>query len=265
MTGSNSETTSWLRRVSEHSVHEADDVHDYLLTQLQRYAEAGISPLPAGVFEESRSLNLVRFHMPRVGIVFDDAGDDDDDDIVRMRAELEAALQEQGVSTETAVHTFFTGIGAGAAVVIIGAIAGVVSILKNGPDAWENSKMAVRKVLAALKKLVASTGSSHCELNVESLKLVCVGAILDEYPQLESLEPRLISAAMATDPDPETREDDVLGPIHILVPLPQMGMTHVFAVDWHGQILARSTIPYTGPSTDELEGRRELRAGQEEQ
>jgi hypothetical protein len=195
--------------------------------------------------------------MPQVGILVVE------DIAIEARINFETALREHGVSTETTVLEFSTGSGAGLAVTIIAAIAGVVSILKNGPDAWENSKNGVRKIIAILRKMMASE-SLDCDLNVESLKLICIGVILDEHPELESLEPRLISASMATDPDPEKPdEEDILGPVHILVPLPQMAVTHVFAVDWKGDILARSTIPYIGPSITALEVRRQLRARQE--
>jgi hypothetical protein len=101
--------------------------------------------------------------MPQVGILVVE------DIAIEARINFETALREHGVSTETTVLEFSTGSGAGLAVTIIAAIAGVVSILKNGPDAWENSKNGVRKIIAILRKMMASE-SLDCDLNVESLK-----------------------------------------------------------------------------------------------
>jgi hypothetical protein len=134
------------------------------------------------------------------------------------------------------------------------ALAGIVAILKDGPKAWAN----VKRWAAAVRKAVAS--NRWYSMNVSTLKLLCIDEVLRTYPKLSHFEPTLVSATVAVTTDPDTDEEGLRGPVYVIVPIPQEKTTHVFAMGWDGQIKQRTSMPYVGPTKEELEEQARLRA-----
>lgn len=241
------ELRKWLEELSHFLVASPEDVIPYILERAKSAAEDGVFPLPGMDAEESRSFNATLLHRKRLGIqVPAPEGSGDDDPLVgEARAELAKALREEGLPDDTEVSGFTLGVGAGTGAAIITAVAGIVVILKDGPEAWKN----VKRWATAFKR--AALRDEYASLTVETLKLICVDNVLDEHPNLRHLDPELIAATVALGASPETNEQEALGPVYVVVPVEEVRATYMFVINWDGKILHRTKAPFFGAYLEE--------------
>lgn len=249
----------WIEEWAGQLALDPEELLEFVLGLAKRAADRGILALPGRDSEESRALNALLIHDDRPGLRVPAPEGGEDDDLVKEAQEtLVRALNEQGLDDRTSVTAFRLGVGAGTGAAILVIAAAIVSLLKDGPKAWAN----VRRWAAALRKAAGS--SDQYSMNLATLKLLCVDEVLRLHPELQRIEDDLISATVALGDNPETGEQDPLGPAYVVVPLAELNITYVFAIDWNGKVLQRTSMQYAGPSKEELEGREELKALQEE-
>lgn len=245
----------WIEEWAGELASDPEDLLELVLEVAREAAERGVLALPGRDAEESRALyaRLIQDDRPGLQVPAPEGGEDDEL-VQEAKASLERALDEQKLEGDTQVTAFRLGVGAGTGAAIIVIVAAIVSILKDGPKAWST----VRRWAAALRKAAGS--SDHYSMNVATLKLLCVDEALRLHPDLQSIESTLITATVALGNNPDTEEQHPSGPVYVVVPLAELSLTYVFAVDWDGKILQRASMAYEGPSSEELAAQAETRA-----
>jgi hypothetical protein len=249
------EVRAWIDELAAHLVSEPAAVVAYILARAKAAADDGTFPLPGRDAEESRALNATLLHRNRLGLrVAAPEGGEEDDLVIEARSALVAALRDEGLPDRTDVTAFTLGVGYGTGAAIIATVAGIITILEKGPAAWKN----VKRWAAAMRKAV--TGSDHAQMNLETLKLICVDDVLTTHENLAHLDPELIAATVALGTNPDTDEEEILGPVYVVIPVREAGMTYFYVINWDGTILHRTSTPFFGSDVDELEARTDERA-----